>query len=99
LYSRSSQASGGPRRTGADRSTLWAIEGVASYGAGLAAACQQAGYGVVEAARMNTRAHRGVGKSDPLDAQRIAAAVLAVERDELRRPRMADVCGLRCGFW
>lgn len=78
------------RRTDADRSTLWAIEGVASYGARLAAACEHAGYEVVEAARMNTRAHRGVGKSDPLDAQRIAAAVLAAESDQLRRPRMAD---------
>src|SRR5690625_4781751 len=32
------------RRTGADQSALWVIEGVASYGAGLAAACEQAGY-------------------------------------------------------
>ncbi|MFJ5873064.1 IS110 family transposase, partial [Dietzia maris] len=61
-----------------------------TYGAGLAAACEQAGFEVVEAARMNTRANRGVGKSDPLDAHRIAAAVLALECDQLRRPRMAD---------
>lgn len=78
------------RRTGGDHSALWVIEGVASYGAGLAAACEQAGHEVVEAARMNTRANRGVGKSDPLDAHRIAAAVLPLDRDQLRRPRMAD---------
>lgn len=78
------------RRTGGDQSALWVIEGVASYGAGLAAACEQAGYEVVEAARMSTRANRGVGKSDPLDAHRIAAAVLPLECDQLRRPRMAD---------
>lgn len=78
------------RRTSGDRSTLWVIEGVASYGAGLAAACEQSGYEVVEAARMDARANRGVGNSDPLDAHRIAAAVLPLERDDLRRPRMAD---------
>lgn len=78
------------RRTGGDQTALWVIEGVASYGAGLAAACQQAGYEVVEAARMNARANRGVGKSDPLDAHRIAAAVLPLEHDQLSRPRMAE---------
>lgn len=78
------------RRTGGDQSALWVIEGVAAYGAGLAAACQQAGYEVVEAARMNARANRGVGKSDPLDAHRIAAAVLPLELEQLRRPREAE---------
>ena len=39
------------RRTGGDHSTLWVIEGVASYGAGLAAACEQAGH---EGARWRT---------------------------------------------
>ncbi len=36
---------------------------------------------------MNARGHRGVGKSDPLDAQRIAAAVLPLDVTELRHPR------------
>lgn len=49
------------RRTGGDLAALWVIEGVASYGAGLAAAVDGAGYDVVEAARMNARANRGVG--------------------------------------
>ncbi|WP_150462045.1 IS110 family transposase, partial [Nesterenkonia ebinurensis] len=78
------------RRTGGDLAVLWVIEGVASYGAGLAAALDRAGYEVVEAARMNARNNRGVGKSDPLDAHRIAAAVLSLETGQLRRPRLAQ---------
>ena len=58
---------------------MWVIEGVATYGARLAASAGQAGYEIVEATRMDDRAHRGTGKSDPLDARRIAAAVLALE--------------------
>ncbi len=36
---------------------------------------------------MNARDNRGVGKSDPLDAHRIAAAALPLEVTELRHPR------------
>lgn len=78
------------RRTGGDVATLWVVEGVASYGAGLAATVEQSGYLVVEAARMNARAHRGVGKSDALDAHRIAAAVLPLDTGQLRHPRLAE---------
>jgi transposase len=39
---------------------------------------------------MNARANRGVGKSDPLDARRIAQSVLAVDETMLRRPRADD---------
>ncbi|MEV3927750.1 IS110 family transposase [Actinomadura coerulea] len=78
------------RRTGADLATLWVIEGVASYGAGLATLLGRSGYQVVEAARMNARANHGIGKSDPLDAQRIAATVLPLDTCELRRPRLAE---------
>jgi transposase len=78
------------RRTGGELSSLWVIEGVASYGARLASAVNQVGFEVVEAARMDTRAHRGAGKSDPLDARRIAAAVLSLEPEQLRRPRSDD---------
>lgn len=39
---------------------------------------------------MNARANRGVGKSDPLDARRIAQAVLPLEDAQLRRPRTDD---------
>ena len=84
------------RRTNGELSSLWVIEGVASYGAHLASAVNQAGFEVVEAARMDTRAHRGIGKSDPLDARRIAAAVLSLEPEQLRRPRSDD--GIRAAL-
>ena len=75
------------RRTGGDLAVLWVIECIATYGARLAHAVTDAGYEVAEAARMDARAHRGVGKSDPLDADRIAAAVLPLDTTQLRRPR------------
>lgn len=78
------------RLTGADLATLWVIEGAASYGALLAGAVGAAGYQVTEAARMDARAHHGVGKSDTLDAHRIAAAVLPLEEQQLRRPRLNE---------
>lgn len=84
------------RRTGGDLATLWVIEGIATYGARLASAVNQAGYELVEAARMDARAHRSTGKSDPLDARRIAAAVLSLEPDQLRRPRSDD--GIRAAL-
>ncbi|AFM20246.1 transposase (plasmid) [Mycolicibacterium chubuense NBB4] len=84
------------RRTGGELSALWVIEGVASYGARLASTVNRAGFEVVEAARMDTRAHRGAGKSDPLDARRIAAAVLSLEPEQLRRPRSDD--GIRAAL-
>jgi len=78
------------RRTGGDLAALWVIEGIGSYGAGLARAVADAGYEVAEAPRINARSRRGTGKSDPLDARAIAAAALPVATDELRRPRRDD---------
>ncbi len=78
------------RLTGADLATLWVIEGAASYGALLTGAVGAAGYEVSEAARMDARAHHGVGKSDPLDAHRIGAAVLPLDEQQLRRPRLNE---------
>jgi transposase len=75
------------RRTGQCTNILWVIEGIATYGAGLARAVNDGGYRVVEAARMNTKAHHAVGKTDELDAQRIATAVLALDETALRYPR------------
>ncbi|MBW4032668.1 MAG: IS110 family transposase [Acidobacteria bacterium] len=75
------------QRTGGDADALWVIEGVASYGAGLAHVVTDAGYEVVEAPRMNARGRRGVGKSDPLDAHTIATTVLGLEETQLRQPR------------
>lgn len=78
------------RRTGGTLAALWVIECVGAYGARIAAAVTRAGYQAVEAARMNARANRGVGKSDPLDARRIAASVLPLEVNRLRHPRQDD---------
>jgi len=78
------------RLTGGDAATLWSVEGVATYGARLARAAADSGYEVVEAPRMNAKARHGVGKSDPLDARAIAAAVLPLEENRLRRPRADD---------
>lgn len=75
------------RRTAGDLNALWVIEGTGTYGARLTRAAVDAGYSAVEAARMNARADRGVGKSDPLDARRIARAALPLRASELRTPR------------
>ncbi|OAV62984.1 IS110 family RNA-guided transposase [Enteractinococcus helveticum] len=78
------------RRTEADADTLWVIEGAASYGAILAGTVAAHGYPVAEAPRMDAKQHRGVGKSDALDAHRIAAAALPLPTTKLRRPRLSD---------
>lgn len=78
------------RLTAGDAEAVWAIEGVATYGARLARSVAEAGYAVVEAPRMSAKARRGVGKSDQLDARAIASAVLPLEEDQLRRPRADD---------
>ena len=78
------------RNTGGDLSTLWVIEGAASYGAILAGAVTSSGYEVVEAPWMNAKNHHGLGKSDPLDAARIGTAVLNLTEEQLRRPRLGD---------
>lgn len=78
------------RRCGGDASTLVVIEGVASYGALLAATITRGGLLVVEAPRMNARAHHAQGKSDALDSHRIAAAVLSLGPGQLRYPRLDD---------
>ncbi|MGN2638412.1 IS110 family transposase [Nocardia takedensis] len=78
------------RRTGEDLAALWVIEGVATYGAQLTATVAESGYQVIEAPRMNARAHRGAGKSDSLDARRIAEAALPLEEHQLRHPRSGE---------
>jgi transposase len=84
------------RLTGGDLAALWVIECIATYGARVARAVADASYEVAEAARVDARANRGIGKSDPLDARRIAAAVLPLEVTQLRRPRADD--GLRAAL-
>jgi transposase len=39
---------------------------------------------------MDAKTRRGIGKSDPLDAHRIASTVLSLEEDKLRRPRLNE---------
>lgn len=76
------------RRTGADLAVLWVIEGCATYGAALARLVGEAGYQVVEAPRYNTAGRGGaVGKSDRLDAVRIARATLPLGEEKLTQPR------------
>lgn len=73
------------RRTGGDLGALWVIEGAANYGAQLAHSVTRAGYQVVEAPRMGARGPQG--KTDAVDARRIAEAVLPLDLTELRHPR------------
>ena len=75
------------RRTSGLADVLVAIEGVGSYGARLASACQDAGYRVVEPFPTPARERRGRGKSDEIDAELIARSVLGIDADKLRDPR------------
>ncbi len=84
------------RHTGGDLNTLWVVEGAASYGAILTGTVTNEGYEVVEAPWMNPKNHRGKGKSDPLDATRIATAVLNLKEEQLRRPRLGN--GIRAAL-
>jgi transposase len=73
----------------AEQSALVVIEGVGSYGAGLAQRVTDAGVLVAEPSEMPASTRRGVGKTDSLDAVRIARSVLAVDTSRLRWPRAA----------
>lgn len=84
------------RRTNADADSLWVIAGAASYGAILAGIVAAYGFPVAEAPRMDAKSRRGSGKSDALDAHRIAMAVLPLPVEKLRRPRLNE--GLRQGL-
>lgn len=84
------------RRTNADASTLWVIEGAASYGAILAGTVATHGFPVAEAPRMDSKKNRGVGKSDALDAHRLAMSVLPLPVEKLLRPRLNG--GIRQGL-
>jgi len=64
------------------------IEGTSSYGAGLSRHLKAAGVSVVEIERPKRRHLRRKGKSDPIDAEAAARAVLAGEA--LGEPKSAD---------
>lgn len=68
-------------------SVLAAVEGTSSYGAGIAAALTQAGIDVAEVRPAARSAHAHHGKSDALDAEAAARAVLGREIKTLARPR------------
>ncbi|MFI7167189.1 transposase, partial [Rhodococcus erythropolis] len=79
-------ARGFPHRAG-QRPVLVVIEGIGSYGAGLSDRVLAAGFPVAEPAAMGSGDRRGVGKTDTIDAARIARSVLSVDIERLRRPR------------
>lgn len=70
-----------------EKSALVVIEGAGSFGAGLATRVTNGGLPIAEPAVMPAVQRRGVGKTDALDAVRIARSVLAVDITRLRRPR------------
>src|SRR5271156_2302975 len=68
-------------------SVLVVIEGIGSYGAGLAERIGDAGLLVAEPAAMPAGQRRGGGKNDAPDAGRIARSGLGVDSSRLRWPR------------
>jgi len=79
------------KQTQQAQQVLWVIEGCATYGAGLAKLVTEAGFSVVEAPRYHTAGRGGaIGKTDLLDAQRIARAALPLTVGELCHPRQAN---------
>ena len=78
------------RRTNDTAETLWVIEGAASYGALLTAAVSTAGFRVAEAPQLGRHLTAAKGKTDTLDAQRIAVATLPIDQSLLRTPRTHD---------
>jgi transposase len=71
----------------ADKTVLIVVEGTGSFGAILTERLQASGREVIEAAKMPAGDRRGTGKSDELDAARIARAVLGLPLAALRAPR------------
>lgn len=66
----------------------FAIEGTGSYGAGLTGAVNRSGIGTIEVMRTDRRDRRLRGKSDTLDAENAARAVLAGHATAI--PKTAD---------
>lgn len=82
-------------RRAASESSLVVVEGTGSFGAILTQRLQAAGRQVVEAAKVSAGERRGTGKSDELDAVRIARAVLGLAVKGLRTPRALATDGAR----
>ena len=75
------------RHAGSPDVALVVVEGIGSYGAGVARAFTAAGYRVVEGGAQSVGDRRGTGKSDALDAVRIARSVIGTDTAQLREPR------------
>jgi transposase len=71
------------------------IEGTGCYGAGLARAARRAGHRVIEVDRPDRRTRRARGKSDPVDAEAAARAVLAGTATGVPKNRDGDVESIR----
>ncbi len=71
------------------------IEGTGCYGAGLARAARAAGHRVVEVDRPDRRTRRAKGKSDPVDAEAAARAVMAGTATGIPKTRDGDVEAIR----
>jgi transposase len=67
---------------------VFGIEGTGSYGAGLASFLRRSGYRIVEVNRGDRRGRRANGKSDTLDAEAAARAVLSGQASAV--PKTAD---------
>ena len=65
--------------------THFGIEGTGSYGAGLARFLRNAGYTVIEVNRPNRQTRHRRGKSDPVDAEAAARAVLSGEANGIAK--------------
>ncbi|WP_217585107.1 IS110 family transposase [Microbacterium sp. GbtcB4] len=67
--------------------TLAAIEGTSSYGAGIAAALAASGFEVTEIRPIARPSRARTGKSDPIDAEAAARSVIREDLDKLAQPR------------
>jgi transposase len=68
-------------------SLLAAVEGTSSYGAGITAALAATGIGVAEIRPLSRPSRARTGKSDPIDAEGAARAVIGEHLDRLAQPR------------
>ena len=69
----------------------YGVEGSGSYGAGLSRFLQASGHTVLEVNRPNRQLRYQQGKSDPLDAEGAARAVLSGEADARAKPGTSAV--------
>ena len=79
------------RHAGSPDAVLVVVEGIGSYGAGVARAFMAAGYRVVEGGAQSAGDRRGTGKSDALDAVRIARSAIGTDTAQLREPRAEGI--------